>query len=83
MSNEEDFNRIYQMIRAFIGENSVAPSQKEIAACFGLSQPSICKRLHKMAEAGLLVINKRHRGIVLRTAERAAVQEGAAHPTAL
>jgi Mn-dependent DtxR family transcriptional regulator len=75
MRSGDDFNRIYQMIEDFIRGNRAAPSQREIAECFGLSQPSICKRLHKMAEAGLLVINKRHRGIELRTAERGGRDE--------
>jgi DNA-binding MurR/RpiR family transcriptional regulator len=62
------FEGVKHLIANFTAENGIAPSQQEIADYFGVSQPAICRFLHKMGNSGLVTIERRHRGVLVNAA---------------
>jgi DNA-binding GntR family transcriptional regulator len=59
-------NDLYTCIQDYERERGYCPSQRELAAYFGVSQATICKRLHALSGAGLVVVEGKHRGIALK-----------------
>ena len=64
------FDALYEYIQRYEAERGYCPTQGEIAAYMGISQAYVCRLLHEMEAAGLLLINRRHRGIELKAGEK-------------
>ena len=59
------FEELFKFGLASLSGTLVA-DPKDLAAYFGVSQATICKRLHALSGAGLVVEKGKHRGIALK-----------------